>query len=69
MMAIEIKIEKQAISVDRWEVAMSEAVGGVVLLLYPAAGDVVPIILKPGQATRLGHDLQSPQFIPKPTFQ
>ena len=68
-MAIEIKIEKQAISIDKWEVAMSEQVGGVVLILYPAEGDVVPIILEPGQATRLGLDLQSPKFIPKPTFQ
>ena len=38
-MAIEIKIEKQAISIDKWEVAMSEQVGGVVLILYPAEGE------------------------------
>ncbi|TGQ27744.1 MULTISPECIES: hypothetical protein [unclassified Mesorhizobium] len=68
-MAIEIKMEKQVLAIDKWEVAMSEAVGGVVLILYPAEGDVVPIILKPGQATRLGHDLQSPRFIPKPSIQ
>lgn len=68
-MAIEIKMEKQVLAIDKWEVAMSEAVGGVVLILYPAEGDVVPIILKPGQATRLSHDLQSPRFIPKPSIQ
>ncbi len=62
-------IEKAAITIDKWEVAMSEVVGGVVLLLYPAEGDVVPIILRPAQATKLGHDLQSPKFIPKPTVQ
>jgi hypothetical protein len=68
-MASKINIEKPAIAIDKWEVAMSEAVGGVVLLLFPAEGDVVPIILKPGQATKLGHDLQSPKFLPKPTIQ
>lgn len=68
-MAIEIKMEKQVLAIDKWEVAMSEAVGGVVLILYPAEGEAVPIILKPGQATRLGHDLQSPRFIPKPSIQ
>jgi len=68
-MAAEIKSEKQAITIDKWEVAMSEAVGGVVLLLFPTDGDVVPIILRPAQATKLGHDLQSPKFVPKPTVQ
>ena len=62
-------IEKAAITIDKWEVAMSEAVGGVALLLFPTEGDVVPIILRPSQATKLGHDLQSPKFIPKPTVQ
>ena len=68
-MAAEIKSEKQAIAIDKWEVAMSEAVGGVVLLLFPTEGDVVPVILRPAQATKLGRDLQSPKFIPKPTVQ
>jgi hypothetical protein len=68
-MATKIKIEKRAISIDRWEVAMSEAIGRVVLLLFPAEGDVVPILLRPGQATKLGRDLQSAKFIPKPTVQ
>ncbi|MGX9148344.1 hypothetical protein [Mesorhizobium sp. 128a] len=64
-----LNIEKAVITIDKWEVAMSELVGGVVLLLFPVEGDVVPIILRPAQATMLGHDLQSPKFIPKPTVQ
>ena len=48
---------------------MSEEMGQVVLRMFPTAGEPFPVLLSPGQATRLGRDLQDPKFLPKPTVQ
>lgn len=64
-----IALEKRTIALQKWNVAMSEEMGQVVLLMFPTAGEPFPIVLSIDQATKLGHDLQSPKFIPKPTVQ
>ncbi|RWK12170.1 hypothetical protein [Mesorhizobium sp.] len=69
-MAEKITLSKEAIVLDKWSVAMSEELGGVVLLMFPAqGGDPIPFIMRPGQAVALGHDLQTFPEIRKPTVQ
>jgi len=68
-MAEKITVSKEAIVLEKWSVVMSEELGGVVLLMFPAQGDPIPFIMRPGQAVTLGHDLQTFPEIRKPTVQ
>ncbi|PZV40218.1 hypothetical protein B5V02_01285 [Mesorhizobium kowhaii] len=64
-----IALAKRTITLAKWDVTMSEEMGQVVLRMFPTTGEPFPILLSPGQATRLGHDLQAPMFLPKITVQ
>lgn len=64
-----IALAKRTIALEKWDVTMSEEMGQVVLRMFPTAGEPFPVLLSPGQATRLGRDLQDPKFLPKPTVQ
>ncbi|MDG4874162.1 hypothetical protein P9273_03495 [Mesorhizobium sp. WSM4935] len=68
-MAEKIAVSKEMLVLEKWSVVMSEELGGVVLLMFPAQGEPIPIIMRPAQAVTLGHDLQTFPEILKPTVQ